>query len=604
MGGDIMTHEDYQKKISKMEHLFEFISVITSTFSWEEIMENIVKKAVNLIDGADTGTIFIYDPVEDILVPEYGWGLPRDVLQLVKLKPGEGVSGNAFLNRVSILNNGVDVHTYMDSMRPENKLIYKNFFYKGEKYKSNINTPIVWKDECLGVMSIRSFSGAHFTQNDMELLEYIAPHIAVAIANTRTYQQQKVNISNLNKLVEVRDKLTQIVLNGDGLKRIAVELSRLIFHSVYIYDTWLNCIEHGQPDSTQIPVNLKLSNSDIRAIKNHRQPMLLNKKDEVTMIGSTILAEKTLLGYLIVQTNNKHQIPQDELAILEIASSVIALEMLKKKATYEAEKRVKVNLFNDTLMGNITDDTLQKLSLFGYDATQSYVCMVCSSQSSKAKEMEYYDQVENERIEYFCKGIEGIVIFPQNNRLVILYPVGTIQENHHEQFDEVYGKIKNFVKKLEKSLSLQMQVGVGCLFNSLENLPISAREARNALLLLEKFGFIDQMWTYRSLGPLRLLLKVTEESELKMYIDEVLGPLLKKDPEFTIINTLLSWFKNDRSVKQTAEDMYVHINTIFYRLKKTEHILNIHLKNEDDLLSIQIALRLWEVLYNKNKSMR
>ena len=69
----------YDSKISpkQLEEILELSKSITSTFAWDEILESIVKKAVQLIPGADTGNIFIYRDNEDLLIPEFGWGFAR-----------------------------------------------------------------------------------------------------------------------------------------------------------------------------------------------------------------------------------------------------------------------------------------------------------------------------------------------------------------------------------------------------------------------------------------------------------------------------------------------------------------------------------------------
>ena len=114
------------------------------------------------------------------------------------------------------------------------------------------------------------------------------------------------------------------------------------------------------------------------------------------------------------------------------------------------------------------------------------------------------------------------------------------------------------------------------------------------LFYLQKYGGEDKVWTYRSLGPLRFLLEVAGEEELHRYMEETLDPLL--DKHSSLLETLISWFSNERQIKRTSEDLFLHPNTVSYRLNKIEELLNIDLKDEDDLLTLQIALRLWQIL--------
>ena len=95
----IETQHASETLFKQLEEILELSRVITSTFAWDEILENIVKKAVQLIPGADTGNIFIYRDDEDLLIPEFGWGFARGIFQKIKIKPGESVSGQVFLSR-------------------------------------------------------------------------------------------------------------------------------------------------------------------------------------------------------------------------------------------------------------------------------------------------------------------------------------------------------------------------------------------------------------------------------------------------------------------------------------------------------------------------
>ena len=79
-------------------------------------------------------------------------------------------------------------------------------------------------------------------------------------------------------------------------------------------------------------------------------------------------------------------------------------------------------------------------------------------------------------------------------------------------------------------------------------------------------------------------------------MEEILGPLL--DKHSNLLETLISWFSNERQIKRTSEDLFVHTNTVVYRLNKIEELLNVSLKDEDDLLTVQIALRLWQTFHS------
>ena len=66
------------------------------------------------------------------------------------------------------------------------------------------------------------------------------------------------------------------------------------------------------------------------------------------------------------------------------------------------------------------------------------------------------------------------------------------------------------------------------------------------------------------------------------------GQLELADP--TLIHTLLTWFEHDCDVKQTSEHLYIHPNTLRYRLKRVEDICDINLHHYKDVCRLYFSL--------------
>lgn len=590
----------YESEIpsKQLEEILELSRNITSTFAWDEILESIVKKAVQLIAGADTGNIFIYNGNEDLLIPEFGWGFARGIFQKIKIRPGESVSGQVFLSRKpTLFKTPKEINNVMENLQEDNHEYYRQIVPGYSGFQSSLCAPLIWKDECLGVLSVHSaISHAKFTEGHLRVIEYVATHAAVALANSRSHEQQRIYVTKLKKSVNVHEKLTHMVLNGVGIEKIAIELSALLSQPVYIYDTLVECIAKGLPfdeKRNEFPI---LSEKDIQLIRKHRRPVIL--ESTITRvdhyIGVTISAGETILGYLVVEITNSDLMEIEQLNTIERAGMVTALEMMKKKVEYETEQRMKADLLEEILQGNITNDISRKLTFTGYDPSRSYICMTCLPMD-KHRQGEG-DGESQQVIQSFCERYPGAITFLKSDSFVIFYPIDCSKDDSGEQFKEIYRHVKIFVDKLDKMYKIPIQVGVGRLFHNIKEIHISYKEAKQTLALLQKYGRGEQIWTYRSLGPLRFLLEVADEDILQQYMKEILGPLL--DKHLNLLETLISWFSNERQIKRTSEDLFVHTNTVVYRLNKIEELLNVSLRDEDDLLTVQIALRLWQTFHS------
>lgn len=78
------------------------------------------------------------------------------------------------------------------------------------------------------------------------------------------------------------------------------------------------------------------------------------------------------------------------------------------------------------------------------------------------------------------------------------------------------------------------------------------------------------------------------------FINEVLGNLLAYDLEnqSELVNTLEVWINNRLNIAQAARELFIHRNTMLYRISNIEDLLQVDLEEPTELLSIQLALSL------------
>lgn len=67
----------------------------------------------------------------------------------------------------------------------------------------------------------------------------------------------------------------------------------------------------------------------------------------------------------------------------------------------------------------------------------------------------------------------------------------------------------------------------------------------------------------------------------------VLGEALEHQE---LMNTIRTFFHHDLSLKQTAEDMHIHINTLRYRLAKAEQLTGLRFDRTEDIVTMYVAL--------------
>lgn len=84
------------------------------------------------------------------------------------------------------------------------------------------------------------------------------------------------------------------------------------------------------------------------------------------------------------------------------------------------------------------------------------------------------------------------------------------------------------------------------------------------------------------------------------YAQIILGPLLKDKVKYgTLLETVSAYFANHGNLLKAAEMMFIHRNTMKYRLAQVEKLLEISLSKENDRLKLELALYVYRQNYRE-----
>jgi GTP:adenosylcobinamide-phosphate guanylyltransferase len=103
---------------------------------------------------------------------------------------------------------------------------------------------------------------------------------------------------------------------------------------------------------------------------------------------------------------------------------------------------------------------------------------------------------------------------------------------------------------------------------------------------------------YDDLGILKLLLILSKSQDAIDFVHELVGPILDYDNEhhMDLFPTLESFLAHKRDLKETAKAMYVHVNTVRYRLEKVKSLVSAEHQSMDDFLeSFALAYKLYKL---------
>ena len=145
------------------------------------------------------------------------------------------------------------------------------------------------------------------------------------------------------------------------------------------------------------------------------------------------------------------------------------------------------------------------------------------------------------------------------------------------------------VDNLHAEAMVRVRVGYGNRVNNLPDIAKSYQEAKMALEVGKIFYADKETIAYRYLGIGRLIYQLPM-SLCEMFIHEVFGEEVPDVFNEEISGTIQNFFENNLNISETARQLYVHRNTLVYRLERLEKAIGLDIRKFDDAMTFKIAM--------------
>ena len=133
------------------------------------------------------------------------------------------------------------------------------------------------------------------------------------------------------------------------------------------------------------------------------------------------------------------------------------------------------------------------------------------------------------------------------------------------------------------------RIAYGTIVRELKDVSKSYKEAKMALDVGRIFYVERNVVAYNTLGIGRLIYQLPINL-CKMFIEEIFGEEIPEELDDETLNTINMFLENNLNVSETARQLYVHRNTLLYRLEKLQKVTNLDIRIFDDALTLKIAL--------------
>lgn len=474
-----------------------------------------------------------------------------------------------------------------------------------EGYNSIVALPLIFRDEVIGVLNCYD-APREYTEDQVEALMVVAEQAASAVGIARLISSQRSTIEQLNALNEhataqhtlmqrsekTHETLAALLLEGRSLDDITNALATLLDAPVVLQDEKLGLLSSSHADDYPglAPGAHDLSDLDATG----RAGSLGSASD-----GRLLLAVPVDLGgrgYL--SASFRRDVERTfALRTLEQAAVTFALYAARQRSRREAEDRVRGDLLADLLAGRFRggDEARERARHLGVDLSRTPLGVLVVRHEPPDV---YLDRGNlnargagplRSRLLSVARGFaEGAhppgLAGSDGDHLVVLLP---------EPPEDARGQAERLIRLLREDFSdLRLRAVVGAPAPGPADLASRYGEARSLLDLSERLGAGKEVLLYRDWELYGLVLRGGDRTGLLELAHRALDPVLAQgaDASRDLLATLQAYLENDLSPTRTAEVLYVHPNTVKYRMGKISDLSSLVPSNLDDVLTLKISL--------------
>ncbi|MCR4960986.1 MAG: helix-turn-helix domain-containing protein [Lachnospiraceae bacterium] len=165
--------------------------------------------------------------------------------------------------------------------------------------------------------------------------------------------------------------------------------------------------------------------------------------------------------------------------------------------------------------------------------------------------------------------------------------VKEVEDSDHKR--EIERAAKNIITTLEKAGMENVHVAYGTVVNEIKEVSRSYKEAKMAMDVGKIFFEERDIVAYSELGIGRLIYQLPLPL-CKLFIREIFGGKSPDDFDEETLVTIARFFENSLNVSETSRQLYIHRNTLVYRLDKLQKTTGLDLRVFEDAITFKIAL--------------
>jgi purine catabolism regulator len=430
---------------------------------------------------------------------------------------------------------------------------------------------------------------------------YHVPFLAITEAVASKIVNEQYSL--LQRSLAVHEKLTKIVLEEKGLEAILSTLSALVGCSAVLFDfhgVVLCEAAYRRHLGAELIADLWRMIGDRRA---DRQNFALSMEGVGSGVQVYPVVASHRIGAFLAVVKDSGDFSEYDRIILHNVVTVTALELVKKKAVAETEKRLAGDFFDELIASDLYEEEIaRRLAFFGLEPQSPHLIVLVdidvqegeeAAERSEAAAQDVKERLHWSVDEFMARhDLLGISASRSDSVVVLVQPGKT----DAKEIIRLAGELQAVIAEMLPEISVS--VGIGRPHRQLIDLRQSYYEASYAIKIRKLKGEPRVIASFDDLGSYGLLLGLQDTLSLEVFYDSVLGKLQDYDEQNSsdLVKSLACFLEANGHWGDAAEKLYVHRHTLRYRMKRVEEITGRDLNQSQDRMEFWLALKAKELI--------
>lgn len=264
-------------------------------------------------------------------------------------------------------------------------------------------------------------------------------------------------------------------------------------------------------------------------------------------------------------------------------------------ATYEQEQATEDQVLYNLLFhyDKHVDSTRLKLTQLGFPQGTELAIITCTTTDAQCS-IDQYEVLIQFALQNRYK---RILRLKHKNHLIYLISraqITTANSPFSKTVEDIYDKI------IQKNGSLNVIIGKGSFYEDYENIHKSYKESLTVIQLAQLHNN-RFLYKYKEIGAYKIIMGVQNRTLIESYSQDILGQLYRYDDlhNTDYVAFLRIFLEENGSTSKISERLFIHRNTVLYKIKKIEQLLDMDMNNLFTKTNLYMAFLIEDVLVHQ-----